>query len=80
MLDIFVRLCYTNNVKRERKIPNTRKETRMYGVTGYECYEGENEIMWFDTMDEMMEWLEMFEIFDLSEMTEIRKNLWTMGE
>lgn len=52
----------------------------MYGVTGYECYEGENDTMWFDTMDEMMEWLEMFEIFDLSEMTEILPNLWTMGE
>ena len=29
MLDIFARLCYTNNVKRERKIPNTRKERKM---------------------------------------------------
>jgi hypothetical protein len=52
----------------------------MFGITGFETFEGENEFVWFDTMDEMMAWLEMFEIFSLDELTEIGENLWTMEE
>jgi len=50
----------------------------MFGIMGFECFEGENEVAWFDTMDEVMEFLAMFEIFDLNELTQLTDNLWQM--
>ena len=71
-------VCYTIITEREGKPTKPERETKMYGLTGYECFEGDFDTMYFDTMEEMMEWLEMFEIFDLADLTEIEPRLWTM--
>ena len=50
----------------------------MFGITGFETFEGESEFAWFDTMDEMMNWLKQFEIFSLDELKVLYDNVWTM--
>ena len=50
----------------------------MFGITGFETFEGESEFAWFDTMDEMMAWLEQFEVFSLDELTALDDHLWTL--
>ena len=50
----------------------------MYGLTGWPIMLGEDEELWFDTMDELMEFAKMFNITDESELTPIGVDFWSI--
>lgn len=55
-----------------------KEEKAMFGVKNEWAFEGEDDFVWFDSLDEMMTWLEMFEIFSLDELIPLGDNLWAM--
>ena len=77
-LDNRHKVCYTIITEGEGKPHKPEGRNKMYGLTGWPIMLGEDEELWFDTMDELMEFAKMFNITDESELTPIGVDFWSI--